>query len=107
MLVRRGLDASHEDNQGRGALQRARGSGGEGENLEEWLLANAKDSEGRPLKMTYGEGRADELKRSGRVGRQRRHNRWLEQRLFTNEKNVLAAVGVSCESCEDRIANLL
>ena len=95
MLVRRGLGASHEDNKGRGALQRARGSAvrargsaGEGANLESWLLANAKDSEGRPLEMTYGEGRAAELKRTGKVGRQRRHNQWLEQRLFTNEQSA-------------------
>ena len=86
MLVRRGLDASHEDNKGRGALQRARGSASDGENLEEWLLANAKDSEGRPLKVTYGEGRADELKRSGRFGRQRRQSRWIEQRLSANKE---------------------
>ena len=86
LLVRRGLGASHQDNKGRGALQRATVSAGEGANLEEWLLANAKDSEGRPLKMTYGEGRADELKRSGRFGRQRRQHRWLEQRLSANKE---------------------
>ena len=62
------MDPSHEDNRGRGALQFARGSGGKNANLYEWLLANAKDSRGRKLRMTYGKGRDEKSKRSGRFG---------------------------------------
>ena len=68
-LVRYGLDASHVDNKGRGALQLAKGSGGKFGNLKEWLLANATDSRWRPLRMTYGVGRDDDSKCSGRVGK--------------------------------------
>ena len=47
-----------------------------------------KDPEGRPLEMTYGEGRATELKRTGQVVRQRSKKQWREQRLFANENNA-------------------
>ena len=60
LLVRRGLNASHLDNDGRGALQRAAGtmsktidSADENTNLAAWLLAHAKDTEGNSLVMTY------------------------------------------------------
>ena len=54
MLVRRGLDASHEDNKHRGALQLAEKCQGKNGDLKEWLLENAFDPQGRPLRMTFG-----------------------------------------------------
>ena len=81
LLVRRGLNASHLDNDGRGALQRAAGtmsktidSADENTNLAAWLLAHAKKTEGNSLVMTYGFGRASEDKRTGQTKRQ-----WQEQ----------------------------
>ena len=61
------------DDHGRGVLQRAKGSGVQYENLKEWLLANATDPWGRPLTMTYGLGRDDESKASGRFGKEFRN----------------------------------
>ena len=57
------------DDRGRGALQFALGSGGKNANLYEWLLANAKDSWGRKLRMTSGKGRDEKTKCSGRFGK--------------------------------------
>ena len=93
LLVRKGLNASHLDDQGRGALQRAAGTqsktidiADEDTNLAAWLLAHATDPEGKPLEMTYGEGRATEKKRSGQVGRQRSWKQWREQKTSRKRK---------------------
>ena len=93
LLVRKGLNASHLDDQGRGALQRATGSAArtkrpacQDTNLASWLLANATDPEARPLEMTYGEGRATEMKRTGQVGRQRAKKQWREQKTIRQRK---------------------
>ena len=88
LLVRRGLNASHLDNDGRGALQRAAGTqsktihiADEDTNLAAWLLAHATDTDGNPLEMTYGFGRASVDKRTGQSRRQ-----WHEQNTRRKRK---------------------
>ena len=62
-LVQKGVDAACIDNNGRGVLQRAWGISSDNRRLYKWLLANAVDNDGNPLKDTYGKGR-DILDRS-------------------------------------------
>ena len=74
LLVNYRIDADHKDSGGRGCLQLATGCSRPRWTFPEWLSANAKDSDGWPVQMTYGKGRNKDNKSTGAFGKLYRKN---------------------------------
>ena len=82
LLVNYRIDADHKDSGGSGCLQLATGCSGPRGTFPEWLSANAKDSDGLPVKMTCGKGREKANKSTGAFGK------------FWREKTTICSVGM-------------
>ena len=69
LLVNYRIDADHKDSEGRVRLQLATNCSGPRGTFPEWLSANAKDSDGLPVKMTCGKGREKANESTGAFGK--------------------------------------